>query len=118
MTTKEVAARFEQLAAQEQWFQIQDELFADDVKSIDPNGSPYFGYTEGKASVKKKGEDFVGKVTAGHARSTTKPIVAANHFVVGRYVDITTQDHGRIVIDELMLYEVRDGKIVSEQFFY
>lgn len=93
-------------------------FFADDVKSIDPDGSPYFGYAEGKEAVRKKGENFVSKVTAGHARSTTKPIVAANHFVVGRYVDITTQDHGRIVIDELMLYEVRDGKIISEQFFY
>lgn len=59
MTTQEVAARFHELAQQEKWFEIQDEFFADHVKSIDPPGSPYFGFAEGKMEVRKKGEDFV-----------------------------------------------------------
>jgi hypothetical protein len=33
-------------------------------------------------------------------------------------MDFTVEGFGRIQIDELMLYEVRDGKIVLEQFFY
>jgi hypothetical protein len=36
MTTQEVAARFNELAQQEKWFEIQDEFFADNVRSIDP----------------------------------------------------------------------------------
>jgi predicted ester cyclase len=28
------------------------------------------------------------------------------------------QGFGRIQLNEIMLYEVKDGKIVSEQFFY
>ena len=40
MTTQEVAARFNELAQQEKWFEIQDELFADNVRSIDPENSP------------------------------------------------------------------------------
>ena len=118
MTTQEVAARFNELAQQEKWFDIQDELFADNVKSIDPPNSPYFGYAEGKASVRKKGENFVAKITAAHERFTTDPIVAANHFAVGRKVDITVNGFGRIKIDQIMLYEVKDGQIISEQFFY
>jgi hypothetical protein len=43
LTTKEVAARFNELAMQEKWFEIQDEFFADNVKSIDPPNSPYMG---------------------------------------------------------------------------
>ncbi len=117
-TTNEVAARFDELAQQEMWFEIQDELFAENVKSIDPPHSPYFKYAEGKAAVRKKGMDFVQNIEAAHARSTTRPIVSGNHFAVGRNVDITVKGFGRIQIDEIMLYEVKDGLIVSEQFFY
>lgn len=118
MTTQEVAFRFNELAQQEKWFDIQDELFADDVRSIDPSYSPYFKNAEGKAAVRKKGEDFVKRIEAAHKRYTTAPIITGNHFVVGREVDITVQGYGRIQINELMLYEVKDGQIVLEQFFY
>jgi len=118
MTTQQVAARFSELAQQEKWFEIQDELFADNVKSIDPENSPYFGYAEGKAAVRKKGEDWVKRIESAHRRYTTEPIVGGNHFAVGREVDITVKGYGRIKIEEIMLYEVKDGEIVLEQFFY
>lgn len=118
MTTQEVAARFNELAQEEKWFEIQDELFSDMVKSIDPPGSPYFGYAEGKVPVRRKGEEFVNRVEAAHRMYTTEPVVGGNHFAVGREVDITVQGLGRIQINEVMLYEVKDGQIISEQFFY
>ena len=118
LTTQEVAARFSELAKQEKWFGIQDELFADNVKSIDPPDSPYFTYAEGKTAVRKKGEDWVKRIEAAHKTYTSEPIVAGNHFAVAREVDITVQGLGRIQINEIMLYEVKEGEIVSEQFFY
>ncbi len=118
MTTKEVAARFNELAQQEKWFEIQDELFADTIRSIDPPNSPYFGYAEGKTAVRKKGEAFVKKIEAFHRAHTTEPVVGGNHFAVGREVDVTVQEHGRIQINQVMLYEVKNGQIVVEQFFY
>ena len=118
ITTQEVAARFNELAKQEKWFEIQDELFADNVRSVEPPNSPYFRYAEGKAPVRKKGEDWVKRIEAAHRRYTTEPVVGGNHFAVGRNVDITVQSFGRIKIDEIMLYEVKDGQIVLEQFFY
>ena len=118
MTTQEVAARFNELAQQEKWFEIQDEFFADNVKSIDPPNSPYFGYAEGKAGVRKKGEDFTKRIEAAHRLYTSEPLVSGNHFAVGRNVDITVESFGRIKINEIMLYEVKDGQIVLEQFFY
>jgi len=117
-TIQEVAARFNELAQQEKWFEIQDELFADNVRSIDPENSPYFGYAEGKAAVRKKGEEFVKKVQEFHGAYTTQPIIGGNHFAVGREFDITVQGIGRIKIEEIMLYEVKDGHIVLEQFIY
>lgn len=118
MTTQEVATRFNELAQQEKWFEIQDEFFADNVRSVDPPNSPYFGYAEGKASVRKKGEDFVSRIEAVHSLFTSEPVVSGNHFAVGRQKDITVQGFGRIQINQIMLYEVKDGQIVLEQFFY
>jgi hypothetical protein len=117
-TTQEVAARFHELAQQEKWFEIQDEFFAENVRSIDPSHSPYFGYAEGKAAVRKKGEDFVKRIEAVHRAYTTEPIITGNHFAVGREIDITVQSHGRIQINQVMLYEVKEGQIILEQFFY
>ena len=118
LTTQQVAARFNELAKQEKWFDIQDELFAENLKSIDPPNSPYFKNAEGKQQVRKKGEDFVKRIEAAHRRYTTEPIVGSNHFAVGREVDITVQGLGRIQIEQIMLYQVKDGQIVLEQFFY
>jgi len=118
MTTQEVAVRFSELAKQEKWFEIQDELFAENVKSIEPPNSPYFGYAEGKAIVRKKGEEFVKKIEAFHGAYTTEPVIGGNHFAAGREVDVTVEGFGRIQMNEVMLYEVQDGQIVSEQFFY
>jgi hypothetical protein len=118
MTTQEIAMRFNELAKQEKWFEIQDELFADDVRSVDPPHSPWLGYAEGKTAVRKKGEDFVNKIEAFHGARTTEAVAGGNYFAVGREVDITLRVFGRTQIKQVMLYEVKDGKIVSEQFFY
>lgn len=118
MSTQEIATRFNELAQAEQWFEIHDELFADHVRSIDPAGSPYLGYAEGKAQVRKKGEDFVKRIEDVHKMYTSESVVCGNHFAVGREMDMTVQGFGRIQINEIMLYEVKDGKIVLEQFFY
>ena len=82
MTTQQVADRCHELAQQEKWFEIQDEFFSDDVRSIDPEGSPYFGFAEGKAAVRKKGEEFVSRIEVVHSAATSAPIVASSHFVV------------------------------------
>ena len=118
MTTHEVAARFDELAQQEKWFEIQDEFFADNVRSVEPQNSPYMGYAEGKAAVHKKGKDFTSRIEAVHRLYTSKPLVSGNHFTVGREKDLTVQGLGRIQINQIMLYEVKDGQIVLEQFFY
>src|SRR5690349_6759024 len=118
LTTQEVAARFNELAQQELWFEIQDELFADNVRSVDPPDSPYMGYAEGKAAVRKKGEDFVKKITGFHGAHTSQPVIAGNHFAVGRDMEVTVEGYGRIKMNEIMLYEVKDGQIILEQFFY
>src|SRR5688500_19942634 len=83
MTPQEVATRFDELAQQEKWFEIQDEFFAENVRSVEPSDSPYLSNAEGKALVRKKGEDFVKNIEAVHKLHTTRSVVAGNHFAVG-----------------------------------
>jgi len=118
MTTQDVAARFHELAQQEKWFEIQDELFADDVRSIEPPTAKGLPNVEGKAAVRKKGEAILSQVEAVHSASTTAPVIGGNYFAVGRKLDMTVRGAGRTQMNELMMYEVKDGRIVLEQFFY
>ncbi|RYZ58942.1 MAG: nuclear transport factor 2 family protein [Chitinophagaceae bacterium] len=118
MTTQQVAARFYELAKKEAWFEIQDKLFAENVKSNEPPSSPLLQNAEGKAAVRSKGEAWVKRITAANKLQTTEPIVGENHFAVGREVDIDVEGIGRIQINQIMLYEVKNGEIISEQFFY
>jgi len=44
--------------------------------------------------------------------------VAGNYISVAMGMDVTMKGMGRMNMDEIALYEVKDGKIVKEQFFY
>src|SRR5882724_4780792 len=118
MTTNEVAARFHELAQQEMWFEIQDKLFAENVRSVEPPTAKHLQNAEGKAAVRKKGEDLLKRVEAVHKSHTTGPVVGGDYFAVGRELDITVRGSGRTQMNEVMLYEVKNGQIVLEQFFY
>jgi hypothetical protein len=118
MTTQEVAARFDELAQQEKWFEIQDELFAETVKSVEPPTALHLPNAEGKRAVRQKGEEWVKRVEAFHSGHTTAPVVGGSFFAVGRVADIEVAGLGRVHTNELMLYEVQNGQIVLEQFFY
>ncbi|HEX2861997.1 MAG TPA: SnoaL-like domain-containing protein [Lacunisphaera sp.] len=117
-TVQEVAARFHELAQQEKWFEIQDELFADHVRSVEPATAVHLRNAEGKAAVRKKADDWVKRIEAVHGSFTSAPVIGGNHFAVGRGLDTTVNGLGRVKMDEVMLYEVQDGRIVLEQFFY
>ena len=118
MTTAEVAAKFNALAKDGKWEQIQEELFADNAVSIEPPNSPGLKSVEGLAAIKEKGKMFNEMVEEVHGGFSTDPVVAGNHFSVGMGLDATMKGQGRVKMDEIALYEVKDGKIVKEQFFY
>ena len=52
-----------------------------------------------------------------HGGYSGKPQVAGNHFSVSMGIDATLKGAGRSKMDEIAVYEVKDGKIVKEQFF-
>ena len=118
MTTQEVANRFHELAQTNQWEEIQNELFADNASSIEPPDSPGLQSVQGIDAIKEKGRKFGEMVEEMHGGYTTAPVVGGRYFSVGMGMDCTMKGMGRQKMDEIALYEVKDGKIVKEQFFY
>jgi len=118
MTTTDVANRYNELASQGQWDQIQNELFADNAVSIEPHHSPGLKTVEGIEAIKHKGKQFGEMVEEMHGGYTRPAQVAGNHFAVAMGMDVTMKNMGRMKMDEIAVYEVKDGKIVKEQFFY
>jgi ketosteroid isomerase-like protein len=118
MTTKDVANRFNELAQTGQWQQIQDELFADNAVSIEPEHSQGMRSAQGIEAIREKGKQFGEMVEEMHGGFSNEPQVAGNHFAVAMGMDVTMKGQGRMKMDEIAVYEVKDGKIVKEQFFY
>lgn len=118
MTTQEIAARLVELCRQDQYEQAQRELYAANAKSIEPAHSQGLQTVEGLDNIFKKGEDFQGMIEQVHSGYVSDPIVAGNYFTVGMGMDVTMKGMGRMNMDEVAVYHVQDGKIVSEQFFF
>ena len=118
MTTTDVANRFNELSSLGQWDQIQNELFADNAVSIEPASSPGLKTVEGIAAIRQKGKQFGEMVEEMHGGYSNQPQVAGNHFAIAMGMDVTMKGQGRMKMDEIAVYEVKDGKIVKEQFFY
>jgi len=117
-TTTDVANRFNELAQQGQWNQIQNELFSEDAVSIEPANSPGMRSVEGLDAIRQKGKQFEDMVEVMHGGFSNQPQIAGNHFAVAMGMDVTMKGQGRMKMDEIAVYEVKNGKIVKEQFFY
>jgi hypothetical protein len=120
MTTQEVANRFNELAQSGQWDKVQAELYADNAVSLEPAHAAAMGMgnAEGIDAIKKKGEAFSQMVEEMHGGYSSAPLVAGNFFSVAMGMDCTMKGAGRMKMDEICVYEVKDGKIVKEQFFF
>jgi ketosteroid isomerase-like protein len=118
MTTQEVANRFHELAQTGQWDQIQNELYAEDAVSIEPEHSQGLKTAKGLDAIRAKGKRFAEALEEMHSGYSNPPQVAGNHFAVVMGMDVTMKGMGRMKMDEVAVYEVKNGKIVKEQFFF
>ena len=117
MTTQQVADRLVQLCREGGNLQAIDELYARDVISKEPKGHPH-EITEGIEGVKNRTRQYMASVIETHAIHLSEPIVYGNHFAFVLEVDATYHKHGRVKGGELCVYEVKDGKVISDEFFY
>ncbi|WPQ62682.1 nuclear transport factor 2 family protein [Chitinophaga sancti] len=117
METQQVADRFNELAQAGLFEEILLELFSSDAKSIEPAHAP-FQSVQGLDNIIAKGKQFHDLIEEMHGSYTNTPIVAGNFFACTMGMDVSLKGVGRQKFDEVAVYEVKDGKIISEQFFF
>jgi hypothetical protein len=118
MTTKEIAKKLKKYCEQGKFDEAQKELFAKDAVSIEPMaGGGFDKETKGLDAILKKGDKWQEMVSATHSIEISEPTVAGNTFSLTMRMDVTTKERGRTDMTELCVYQVKDGKIISEQFF-
>ena len=114
MTTQQIAHEVIKLIREGKNKQAKDIFYADDIVSIEGNGYRL----EGIEAIHQKRMDWMEQLAELHSVSVSQPIVAANHFAITIKMDISYKNGHRAVMDEVAVYEVNDGKIVFEQFFF
>lgn len=119
MTTQQIADRLAELCRNGDFEKAQKELFAEDAVSIEPQPSPGFEKeTKGLEAILEKGRQFNSMMQEAHSINISDPIVAGNAIAIGLQMDVTMKGRGRSTMSEICVYEVRDGKIISEHFFW
>ena len=118
MTTKEIAARLTELCRAGDLQAAQKELFASDIISIEPHATPDFEKeTKGLDAIIEKGHKFNSMVEQMHGLTLSEPLIATNSFALTMHMEVTMKHRGHMDMTELCVYQVKDGKIISEQFY-
>ena len=118
MSTQQIASRLAELCNQGKFEAAQKELFAEDAVSIEQQASQDFPKeTKGLRNIIEKGHKWEANVEQVHSCSASKPLIAGNAFALTLAMDVTMKGRGRMKLEEVCVYEVKDGKIASEQFF-
>ena len=117
MTTQEIADKLVAYCRAGEFQKCYDELYSPNVVSLEPAGSP-MERVEGIDGILAKGKAWNEMMEEFHGSTITDPVVCGNHFSLGMTMDATFKEVGREKMEEICVYEVQDGKVVKEQFFY
>ncbi len=118
MNTKELANQLVELCRQGKIDEVQATFYADDAVSIEANEMMGPKVVEGLSGIKQKSVMFQSSVEEFHGATISDPIVAGNSFAITWAMDATFKGRGRMIIEEVCVYQVKDGKIILEHFFY
>ena len=117
MTTTELANDFTNLLKKNDHEKAAGKYNADDIVSYEAMDGP-MAVCEGKDAVHKKSEWWRENHEV-HGGSVEGPYVNGDQFVVQFTMDVTPKASGkRMKMDEVGVYTVEKGKIVSERFYY
>ncbi len=118
MKTDEIAAKLVKWCNEGDYETPYKHLYSENIVSIENDGSGEGGHVQGFEAIAKKGEWWRENFEM-HSSTISEPIVADNWFSVKIEMDTTHKPSGhRSTMSEIAVYEVKDGKIVKEQFFY
>ncbi len=117
MNTEEIGKKLVELCNQSEYEEATRTLYAQDIVSVE-------AHAMGDMPAEIKGFDQVCAKTRWwienhevHSSKATGPFVARDTFVVRFDIDVTFKPTGkRMEASEVGIYEVKDGKVVREEF--
>ena len=116
MTTQEVANKLHTYCSKGQYKKAWKELYAKNAWSQEPAGvTPRTA--KGLTQLAKKADAWTSQAKV-YGRKVSKPIIAGNWVSMKMELDMQWPGGPRQKASELCVFEVKEGKIVSEQFFY
>ena len=118
MTTQEVASKLYALCVENKHEQIYAELFSKDAENIEPPHAQGLVSVKGLEAILAKAAAFNAGIQEVHSGYTHEPKVFGPYIFMEMGMDVTMKGAGRINLAEMCKYEVKDGKIISEAFFY
>ena len=121
-TTLDIGKRLVELCKQGKHLDAVNELYANDIVSIEVRGGPDMPQRmQGIDAIRKKNQWWIDNHET-HGSETMGPFPHGDRFIVHMKYDVTSKvgpfAGKRMLLDEAALYTVRDGKIVQEEFFY
>jgi len=117
METKEIAEKLVNWCNKGDYASCYQNLYSSDIVSIEPKGAQ-MEEVQGMEAVAQKGA-WWEETFEVHSSKVSEPTVAENWFSVRFEMDTTHRPSGhRSQSSEIAVYEVKNGKIVKEQFFY
>jgi len=114
MTTTEVANQLVALCRHGKNEEAIKTLYAQDIESIEANDMMGPRVQHGMEAVLNKHHAFEEGVEEFHEAHISEPLVAGNSFAITYVVDATFKGRGRIKMEEVCVYQVKDSKITLE----
>lgn len=74
--------------------------------------------TKGIIKVQRKSAHFFEMTQKIHTAHIEGPLIVSNNFCIKIDLDITLRSIGRIQLQQLIVYTVKNHKIIQEEFFY
>ena len=113
-TISEIANRLASLCNEFKFVDAYTELYADNAVSIDPNykNEPLTGLDK----LIERENQFLANVEI-HDIKVSEAIFAGSYFSVILSMHFTVKGQVSKMIEEICVYKVENGKIVSQQFF-
>lgn len=118
MTTAEIANRLVTMCRDGKIEEAKEELFSENIVSIEPREGLLPKEIQGMDAIRDKAQLFISHVENFFGQKISEPVIAGDFFAVSWDTDLQMKDEPRKTNSELCLYHVKNGKIISEQFFY
>ncbi|MGD1843249.1 MAG: SnoaL-like domain-containing protein [Thermonemataceae bacterium] len=118
MNTQALADKLTSLLKEGQFETIYNDLFDHEkVAHIEPQ-SPHFPHLVGVKAIREKDAQMSAQIAEVQELKVGEAIVSKDFFAIPYRISFTTKNSDTVTLDELIVYQVADGKIIAEQFFY